>query len=173
MPIMRNSRLFAAGIATAVILVVLSGLSGSLLAQRHAAPVIAQVKPLGHPCNLMTDPFPGRLAEAELPPGLIPVDAKTRSDILTSGLPCAETVNPTGQTDNPKGGRGNRAGKSAARLRFLFVAEFHRAEFPRRRKDHRSIAAEHADKMGGYGQFQAASRHHVACQDASTEMADR
>jgi hypothetical protein len=103
MPIMRNSRLFAAGIATAVILVVLSGLSGSLLAQRHAALVTAQVKPLGHPCNLMTDPFPGRLAEAELPPGLIPVDAKTRSDILTSGLPCAETVNPTGQTDNPKG----------------------------------------------------------------------
>jgi len=42
------------------------------------------------------DPFKGRLAGPDLPPGIIPVDPPTRSSILGSGLPCQEAVNTAG-----------------------------------------------------------------------------
>jgi hypothetical protein len=94
-----SRRLSAAGLAIALALVVPSGLSGPSSAQTAAPPVAAQVKPTGLPCNItaiVTDPFKGKLAGPDLPPGVIPVADETRAKILHSGLPCQETVNPNG-----------------------------------------------------------------------------
>jgi hypothetical protein len=100
MPIMRYGCRLASGFAT-VVLVVLAGWSGPSSAQTQPAAAVAQVKPPGLQCNTAipitgTDPFKGRLAGPDLPPGIIPVDPPTRSSILGSGLPCQEAVNTAG-----------------------------------------------------------------------------
>jgi hypothetical protein len=99
MPIMRDISLFAAGLRTAVTLIVLSGLSAPASAQTAAAAAAPQAKPPGLQCDsktIVTDPFKGRLAGPDLPQGLLPIDDKTRDSILGSGLPCQESVNPNG-----------------------------------------------------------------------------
>jgi hypothetical protein len=99
MLIMRYSRLVAIGAATAVGLISLSELSAQSPAQTAPAP--AQSKEPGLQCNPapVTDPFKGKLAGQDIPPGLLPIDDKDKSDILKSGLPCQERVNPNGQED--------------------------------------------------------------------------
>jgi hypothetical protein len=97
---MRYGCRLASGFAT-VVLVVLAGWSGPSSAQTQPAAAVAQVKPPGLQCNTAipitgTDPFKGRLAGPDLPPGIIPVDPPTRSSILGSGLPCQEAVNTAG-----------------------------------------------------------------------------
>jgi len=98
---MRYSRLFVAGLATAVVLVAMSDWSGPSSAQTAAAPTAPLAKPPGLQCNAaaVLDPFKGKLAGPDLPPGLIPVDEPTKSSILNSGLPCQERVNPAGLED--------------------------------------------------------------------------
>jgi hypothetical protein len=99
MPIMRDISLFAAGLRTAVTLIVLSGLSAPASAQTAAAAAAPQAKPPGLQCDsktIVTDPFKGRLAGPDLPQGLLPIDDKTRDSILGSGLPCQESLNPNG-----------------------------------------------------------------------------
>src|ERR1700686_3515467 len=99
MPIMRDVSLFAAGLTTALALIVLSGLSAQSSAQTAAAAAAPQAKPPGLQCDskiIVTDPFKGRLAGPDLPQGLLPIDDKTRASILGSGLPCQESVNPNG-----------------------------------------------------------------------------
>ncbi len=96
---MRYSRLFAAGLTTAVGLIAPSGLSGPSSAQTAAMPTASQAKPpAGLQCNIklppVTDPFKGKLAGPDLPLGLLPIDDKIKTAILTSGLPCQESVNP-------------------------------------------------------------------------------
>ncbi len=99
---MRHSRLFAAGLATAAGLILLSGLSTRSPAQTVAG---APAKPPGLQCAQtippLTDPFPGRLAGPALPDKLLPIDEKTRTAILHSGLPCQESVNPAGLNPPP------------------------------------------------------------------------
>ena len=98
---MRDSRLFAVGIATAVILATLSGLLGPSSAQTAGTSPTSQVKPPGLECNTtIADPFKGKLAGPDLPKEVVlPVDKTIRSDILGSGLPCQENVNPVGLED--------------------------------------------------------------------------
>ena len=95
---MRYSRLFAAGFTTAAVLVAMFVWSGRSSAQTQTA-AAAQVEPLGQPCVVMTDPFKGRMAGADLPPGLLPVGDDDKAAILKSGLPCQERVNPVGPED--------------------------------------------------------------------------
>ena len=94
---MRYSRLFAAGLVTALVLVAMSGWPGPSSAQTPTA--AAQVEPLGQPCVVMTDPFKGRMAGADLPSGLLPVGDDDKAAILKSGLPCQERVSPVGPED--------------------------------------------------------------------------
>jgi hypothetical protein len=97
---MRNSRLFVVGIATAVIFVAQSGLSKPSSAQTAAKPPAAQAKPLTECTGTrILDPFKGKLAGPDLPPGLLPIDDKVKEAILTSGLPCQENVTPFAQGD--------------------------------------------------------------------------
>jgi hypothetical protein len=100
MSIMRHSRLFAVGVAT-VVVVALSGWPARLSAQTQppAAAAASRAKPLGQQCIVMTDPFKGRLAGPEIPPGVIPVADADRSSILVSDMPCQERVNPVGPED--------------------------------------------------------------------------
>jgi hypothetical protein len=83
---MRHSLL----LATAVALSLLSVPSQELPAQ---TPGVATAAP-GLTCNgtRLLDPFKGPLAGADLPPGLLPINDKDKSDILKSGLPCQENV---------------------------------------------------------------------------------
>jgi hypothetical protein len=98
MSIMPYSRLLAAGFATAVGLILLSGWSASSSAQTAAAATASQAKPPGMQCNpeVVPDPFKGRLAGPDLPVGSLPVDDKDKSNVLNSGLPCQERVTPAG-----------------------------------------------------------------------------
>ena len=95
---MPYSRLLAAGFATAVGLILLSGWSASSSAQTAAAATASQAKPPGMQCNpeVVPDPFKGRLAGPDLPVGSLPVDDKDKSNVLNSGLPCQERVTPAG-----------------------------------------------------------------------------
>ena len=54
----------------------------------------------GLTCNgtRILDPFQGRLAGPDLPPGLLPINDEVKSGILRSGLPCQENVTPNAQT---------------------------------------------------------------------------
>src|ERR1022692_4319667 len=92
---MRYSRLFAVGLATAVGLFALAGLSGPLSAQTAAAP---QIKPLPSifKCNgiPLADPFKGKLAGRDIPPGILPVSDPDKANILSSDLPCQEQASP-------------------------------------------------------------------------------
>jgi hypothetical protein len=107
MPIMRDISLFAAGLRTAVALIVLSGLSASSSAQTAAAPGASEIKPLPpklkcNPLPLLplpgafSDPFVGSLAGPGPLNGVIPVGDQDRSKILNSDLPCQEKVSTTG-----------------------------------------------------------------------------
>jgi hypothetical protein len=101
MPIMRYSRLFAAGLAIAVALIVLSGSPSS--AQTAAAADASEIKPLPLrlKCNpdLLPDPFKDKLAGPDLPSGIIPVGKDDKAKILNSDLPCQERVSPKGPED--------------------------------------------------------------------------
>jgi hypothetical protein len=87
-----------AELATAIGLILLAFPSQSM-AQTDAGPAASQ--PPGLQCNgeRKLDPFKGPLAGPTLPPGLLPIDDKAKSDILKLGLPCQENV----FTDRPKG----------------------------------------------------------------------
>jgi hypothetical protein len=94
---MRYSQLLAAGLATAVGLTLLSGLSTQSQAQKTAA--ADQAKPPGLQCTPAAspspapDPFKNRLV-GDFPTGLLPIDDKVKDSILKSGLPCQEHVSP-------------------------------------------------------------------------------
>jgi hypothetical protein len=106
MSIMHHSRLFAVGIATAAVIVVLSGLSGSSLAQTQpaaqtpAAAAAPQLMPLAPvlKCNpnALPDPFVGKLADKLLKDAEISVSDQDRIKILNSDLPCQEIARPKG-----------------------------------------------------------------------------
>ncbi len=73
-------------------------LSAVSLAQT-AAPVAPSAQSPGLECNGdsgMVDPFKGKMADPDLPPGLLPVDPASKDKVLKSGLPCQENVNPAG-----------------------------------------------------------------------------
>jgi hypothetical protein len=99
MPIMCDNRLFAAQLTTALGLILLCGMSAPTSAQTAAA--AAAAKPPGLQCNtaVVADPFKGKLAGPDIPPGILPVDAATKASILSSGMPCQERVNPNGLED--------------------------------------------------------------------------
>jgi hypothetical protein len=113
MSIMRHSRLFAVGIATVAVLVALSGLSGSSLAQTQpaaqpppatpVAPALTALPPVLK-CNpdALPDSFVGKLANKILKDDEISVSDQDRSKILSSDLPCQEVARPNGIM-NPKG----------------------------------------------------------------------
>src|SRR3974377_957555 len=85
--------------ATMVGLILLPVFPASSIAQAPAAPAASQVP--GLQCNgtPIRDPFKGRLAGPDLPPGLVPISEEVKSEILRSGLPCQENVTPGAQTD--------------------------------------------------------------------------
>jgi hypothetical protein len=103
MPIMRDNHLLAAGVTTAVVLIVLAGLSSPSSAQTAAAAAASDIKPLPLKlkCNevAVPDPFKGKLAGPVLPSGIIPVAKDDKAKILNSDLPCQERVNPNGLED--------------------------------------------------------------------------
>jgi hypothetical protein len=99
MPIMHYRPLLSVSFVAATALVALAGLSAPSSAQTAAAAAAPPIKPLGQPCIVMTDPFKGKLAGPDLPPGVIPVADADRSSILESDLPCQERVNPIGPED--------------------------------------------------------------------------
>ena len=70
-------------------------LSAASLAQT-TVPAASPVHAPGLPCNgtQIFDPFKGRLAGPDLPPGLLPIDTASRDKALKSGLPCQENVRP-------------------------------------------------------------------------------
>ena len=158
---MRNNR--SAAVAILGLVGALSSLH-SLQAQAPAqpAPTAQPPKPLGHPCNLMSDLVPANPPSPKPPTDpskltLTRVDPTTKNTILNSGLPCQEIVSTQGpdKTKTP-------LVKPTARIRFLFLANIYRVEFFRRRASDRSIHAEHENEMGGQGKFQATSRRDVA-----------
>jgi hypothetical protein len=65
-----------------------------------SSPAQAQApsKPLGQPCNLLSDLVQAdpRSPKPAVPPKLTPIDATTKTLILNSGLPCQETVTGDG-----------------------------------------------------------------------------
>jgi hypothetical protein len=70
-------------------------------AQPQPAPTAQPPKPLGQPCNLMSDLVPANPPSPKPPTdplklALTRVDATTKKLILNSGLPCQETVTPAG-----------------------------------------------------------------------------
>jgi len=101
MPIMRDNRLFAVQLATALALIVPCGLSAPTSAQTAAAAGAPQAKQPGLQCNtaVVADPFKGKLAGPDIPAGILPVDAATKAGILSSGMPCQERVTPVGLED--------------------------------------------------------------------------
>jgi hypothetical protein len=100
MTIMRDVRLFALGLTTAISLMVLTGFPAPSLAQAPAAAPPPQITPLAPKlkCNAaafdtaFSDRFPGPLAVPGPLKGVLPLSAKDRTDILNSGLPCQERV---------------------------------------------------------------------------------
>jgi len=99
---MRYSPLFFTAMVTAAGLIWLSESPAQSQSQKTATTVASQAKPTGLQCNPvpMTDPFKGKLAGPDLPAGLLPINGKDKADILGSGLPCQERVNPNGQEDS-------------------------------------------------------------------------
>ena len=87
---MRDNRLFAAQLATAAAVIVSCGMSAPASAQTAAATAAPPIKPLPLQlkCNpnpllptpgAFSDPFKGKLAGPELPPGNIPVERPGQS----------------------------------------------------------------------------------------------
>jgi hypothetical protein len=103
MTIMRDNRLFALGLTTAISLIGLSGLSAPSLAQAVNVAAPPQIKPLTPSLKCdpvpLPDPFKGKLAGPQLPPGIIPVSDEDKSKILSLDLPCQEKALPTGLED--------------------------------------------------------------------------
>ena len=99
MSIMLCSRSCATQLASATggILLMLSAAS---LAQR-TVPAASPVQAPGLQCNgtQIFDPFKGKLAGPDLPPGLLPIDTASRDKVLKSGLPCQENARPSAQGD--------------------------------------------------------------------------
>jgi hypothetical protein len=97
--IMHKSHRIAVGIATAVGLILLSGLPAQAPAQTAGAPTAAQANATGMECNgtRILDPFKGKLAGPDLPPGLLPIAKEVRDSIFVAGLPCQENVTPFAQ----------------------------------------------------------------------------
>jgi hypothetical protein len=99
MPIMRDNRLFAAQLTTAVALIVLCGLSAPTSAQTAAATAgSSEITPLPpvFKCNAnpLPDPFKGPLAGPDIPTGILPVSDQDKANILNSDMPCQERVSP-------------------------------------------------------------------------------
>ena len=98
---MRDNRLFATGLAAALGLIVICGVSAPSAAQTPApaAGGTTEIKPLSpiFKCNAspLPDPFKGKLAGADIPPGIIPVSDQDKANILNSDLPCQERVSPS------------------------------------------------------------------------------
>src|SRR6266436_4308618 len=67
---------------------------------RNSVPHLANAgsKPLGQPCNLLSDLVQAdpRSPKPAVPPRLTPIDATTKNLILNSHLPCHETVTGDG-----------------------------------------------------------------------------
>lgn len=53
--------------------------------------------PASDPLQGQKDPFPGQLAGPGLPAGLLPINDATQKSIFGVGLPCQESVSPSGQ----------------------------------------------------------------------------
>jgi hypothetical protein len=98
MTIVCRNRLFAAGITAALALPMPFDLSAPTSAQILATATTppSVVKPLGQPCNQMSDLLPTNTAAPSATPVLTPIDESTKSKILNSGLPCQETVSTKG-----------------------------------------------------------------------------
>jgi len=58
---------------------------------------VRNIPPNGDPLNKQRDPFKARLADQNLPAGLLPIDDSVKKSIMGSGLPCQEDVSPSGQ----------------------------------------------------------------------------
>ena len=99
---MHHSQMLAMGLAIALGLI-----SPSLVisAGRRLKPAggatATQGAAQGMQCNgtRLLDPFKGSLAGRDLPPGVAPDRRQGKDDILKSGLPCQENVNPGAQGD--------------------------------------------------------------------------
>jgi hypothetical protein len=102
MPIMRDNRLLALGLTTALALMLLPGLSAPTSAQTTTA-AAPDIKPLAPrlKCDAvpMPDPFKGKLAGPQLPSGIIPVGDEDKSNILSLDLPCQDKALPSGPED--------------------------------------------------------------------------
>jgi hypothetical protein len=98
---MRYRPFLAAALVTAVGLISASVFLARSPAQPAGAAAAPQAKTPSMECNgtRVLDPFKGKLAGPDLPPGLLPIDDKDKSDILSSGLPCQENVNTGAQRD--------------------------------------------------------------------------
>ena len=100
---MRDNRLFALGLTTAISLMVLAGSPAPLSAQTPAAAPPPQIKPLTPSLKCdpvpLTDPFKGKLAGPELPSGIIPVSDADKANILSLDLPCQDKALTSGPED--------------------------------------------------------------------------
>ncbi len=90
------SRLSVDQLASIIGLILLLIFPARSMAQTAAAPGASQGPGLHCKGTALFDPFKGRLVGANLPPGLLPIDATDKEQILKSGLPCQETVSPAG-----------------------------------------------------------------------------
>src|SRR6266540_4955060 len=92
---MRNNS--SATVAVLGLVGVLSSFPSSQV-QAQVTPSAQPAKPLGQPCNLMSDLVQAdpRSPKPAVPPRLTPIDATTKNLILNSGLPCHETVTGDG-----------------------------------------------------------------------------
>ena len=89
---------------TAIGLLSLAIFSAGSMAQKAAVPGSSPAQMPGLQCNgsQIFDPFKGSLAGPNLRPGLLPIDATVKDEILKSGLPCQENVR-TGAQGDPAG----------------------------------------------------------------------
>src|SRR5262245_28166983 len=104
MSIMRSNRFYAAHVANAIGLILLSVLSVRSVAQTTAIPAVSQVQALGLECKgtRILDPFKGKLANPALSPEVLASAIANKDSVLKSGLPCQENVG-TGAQGDPAG----------------------------------------------------------------------
>jgi hypothetical protein len=109
MTIMRDNRLFALGLTTAISLMVLSGMPTPSLAQSPAAAPPPKISPLpprlkcsGPFDGSFSDRFKGPLALPGPLTGVIPVNEQDKAEILNSDLPCQEKVLPNAPGGGPE-----------------------------------------------------------------------
>lgn len=111
---MGRGQSFVAGLAAATALISLSMFSTPSLSQTAAAATttasavtpgglncsgaaVRNGPPTPDPLKGQKDPFSGQLAEPGFPAGLLPINDATRKSIFGVGLPCQESVSPSGQ----------------------------------------------------------------------------